>query len=428
MTASHAPQIAQEAASTRPTRYTPGKHDRRSSEIVEIATRELNEHGVRGLVMSDIAARAGMTKANLGYYFRRKEDLAARCFDDAIEAYRNMVACAACEADAAARVKSFVGAYFERQRRALAGEAAPLAILSDIRALEPDYQARAVARYSEMLAETAALIDTGRAPATDARANIPRAQILLVQLFWSAAWISQYEPADHEQVARRLSDIIVDGLAVACFPCEDRWICAGTRIAAENHVEAERAEFYRTATRLINRLGYRGASIDRIAAAMNLTKGAVYHHHESKDDLVRACFNRSFRQMWRVIRQAGAVASGPFEHIILVTSALIAFQTGDAGPFLRDTALTSLPMPARHEVLAQINRIILHLAALVTDGIAAGEVRPVDPLLAAHFLVAGVNAAEEISRFIPPDMACSVTALCLPPLLAGIFVDTPVPR
>lgn len=81
--------------SSRPTRYTPRKHDRRRAELVAIASAELNEHGVRGLVMADVAAKAGMSKANLTYYFRRKEDLAERCFDAAIDAYRAMIADAA---------------------------------------------------------------------------------------------------------------------------------------------------------------------------------------------------------------------------------------------------------------------------------------------------------------------------------------------
>ncbi|HZG32722.1 MAG TPA: TetR/AcrR family transcriptional regulator [Sphingopyxis sp.] len=417
--------IAQGAETTRPTRYTPRKHDRRRAEIVELATRELNEHGVRGLVMADVAAKAGMSKANLSYYFRRKEDLAARCFDDAIEAYREMIACAAVESDAASRVRALVGLYFERNRAAIAGTVPPLAILSDIRALEADYQARAVARYGEMLMETAALIDPEAREETDLYRSVPRAQTLLVQLFWSAAWISQYEPGDHPQVARRLGDIIIGGVAPRGFAWRSDWASDASAIADEDHAGPERAEFFRTATGLINRLGYRGASIDRIAAAMNVTKGAVYHHHVSKDELLRACFDRSFRQMWGIIRRAGDISTAPLQRIAVITAALVAFQTSDRGPFLRDTALTSLPMAARLEVLAQMNRITLHLASIVTDGITAGEIRPVDPLLAAQFIIAGVNAADEINRFIPAAIVCNVVDLCVPPLLSGIFFDAP---
>jgi len=416
--------IAQETAGTRPTRYTPRKHDRRRAAIIDLATSELNEHGVRGLVMADVAAKAGMTKANLNYYFRRKEDLAAHCFDVAIETYREMIAAAASDPRPEIRVRALVEHYFERGRAVIAGNAPPLAILSDIRALDDDYQARAVERYSEMLHDTAALLTPDPRDTGAVYRNIPRAQILLVQLFWSAAWIAQYEPGDIPQVARRLGDIIVGGLAPAGFAWRSDWAAQAQGIADQDHTAPERAEFFRAATRLINRLGYRGASVDRIAAAMHLTKGAVYHHHESKDELLKACFDRSFDQMWGMIRRAGELAARPLHRVGLITAALVAYQTGERGPLLRDTALTSLPMEPRREILARMNRMTLHLAALITDGVAAGELRPVDPLLAAQFLIAGVNAAEEINRFVPAGLVSDIADLCIPPLLSGIFVGT----
>ena len=52
--------------------------------------------------------------------------------------------------------------------------------------------------------------------------------------------------------------------------------------------------FLLAATRLINELGYRGASVQRIASELNVTKGSFYHHLDAKDDLVAACYRRSF--------------------------------------------------------------------------------------------------------------------------------------
>src|SRR3546814_3487932 len=62
------------------------------------------------------------------------------------------------------------------------------------------------------------------------------------------------------------------------------------------HDQAEpgREQFLRAATRLINELGYRGASVQRIASELNVTKGSFYHHLDAKDDLVIACYKRSF--------------------------------------------------------------------------------------------------------------------------------------
>ena len=55
-----------------------------------------------------------------------------------------------------------------------------------------------------------------------------------------------------------------------------------------------RTDFLRAATETINDFGYHGASVDAIAARLNVTKGAFYHHISAKDDLVLSCFDRSF--------------------------------------------------------------------------------------------------------------------------------------
>jgi len=409
-----------------------GKRLRKWAEIIALASQELNEHGVHGFSMADVATKAGMTKANLTYYFNRKDDLAALCFDTAIESYLAMIRESAAAGCARERVAMLVTRYFGRTSDAIQGAAPPLAILSDIRGLKEADQTKAVAKYREMLLETAALINRSEARSSDIGRTVPRAQLLLVQLFWSAAWLPRYDPSDHPSAALRLADIIADGLLPPTTAWQPTWTADAIAIASArgNHAASDRDEFFRTATGLINRLGYRGASIDRIAAAMNQTKGAIYHHFDSKDALVMACFERSFAQMWAVIRAAAATVERPLPRLFAVVVALIASELDERGPFLRATAMASLPTAARAKVLEQWNRIVLHLASIVTDGIAAGELRPVDPLLAAYTIIAGINASEEINRFIPEinrlhpgRMERDVVQLCARPLLCGVFFD-----
>jgi len=382
--------------------------------------------------MANVAAKAGMTKANLTYYFNRKEDLAALCFDAAIESYRVMIRESSAAGCPRERVAMLVTRYFGRTSDAIRGVAPPLAILSDIRGLKEADQTEAVAKYREMLIETAALIDRSGAQFPDIARTVPRAQLILVQLFWAGAWLPQYDPSDHSAAALRLADIITDGLLPSTTEWQPKWAEDAKAIAQGNPVAGDRDDFLRTATRLINQLGYRGASIDRIAAAMNQTKGAIYHHFDSKDVLVTACFERSFSQMWGIIRATAAMTERPLQRLFTVVVALIAFQLDERGPFLRATAMASLPTPAKARMLGQWNRIVLHLASIVSDGIAAGDIRPVDALLAAYTIIAGINASEEINRFIPEinrlypeEMERDVVQLCARPLLFGVFFDDP---
>ena len=70
--------------------------------------------------------------------------------------------------------------------------------------------------------------------------------------------------------------------------------------------------FLRAATALVNEQGYRGASVDKISARLNVTKGSFYHHNDNKHDLISECFDRTFA----VVRRALSLAEdGPRQRL-----------------------------------------------------------------------------------------------------------------
>jgi hypothetical protein len=110
-----------------------------------------------------------------------------------------------------------------------------------------------------------------------------RTRMLLEQVFWGGAWLAKYEPDDYPRVRDRMVDILLNR-----HRARGQLVGAG----ADLHERARRGpgtgarDLPLAATRLINRRGYRGASVDKISAELNVTKGSFYHHNEAKDDLV----------------------------------------------------------------------------------------------------------------------------------------------
>lgn len=395
------------------------KRERRREEIVALASELLNRHGLQGLVLAEVAAMAGMSKANLTYYFRRKEDLAAACIERSFAAYDVMIADAADAATPRERLGRLVTAYFARAADAVLNDTPPLAVLSHIRTLDDGSRTAAIARYLTMLQAVARLLVPGDAEDRMRRAAIPGAEFLLVQLFWSAAWLGRYEVADYPDIARRLTALLADGLAgqVGGAPLIDE----ARSLLKDLPGDVPETRFFRAAIGQINEFGYRGASIDRISAAMSATKGAIYHHFASKDDLVLSCFRHSIELMWSVMRGVAARTPEPAERLPLLAAALTACQLGDRGPFLRATALSSLPLRPRVEVVDQIARVGSHIALIVTDAIAAGTIPAVEPSLAANAMIAAVNAADEIGRLVARYPALDPVRLCTDLLLGGVF-------
>ena len=106
--------------------------------------------------------------------------------------------------------------------------------------------------------------------------------------------MAKYDPEDYGRIRERMYDILVGGLAAEGAAWEPTPIPLAD-LAAREGPEMSRETFLLAATRLINSRGYRGASVDKISAELNVTKGSFYHHNDAKDDLVVACFDRSTR-------------------------------------------------------------------------------------------------------------------------------------
>ena len=181
--------------------------------------------------------------------------------------------------------------------------------------------------------------------------------------------------------------------------------------------------FLDAATRLINERGYRGASVERIAAALDVTKGSFYHHLDAKDDLVLACFHHSLQTIATAQQSALAIDGDHRRQLSAALSALVAVQLGDGTPLLRSTALIALPHELRRGVLDRTNRLARRFAGMIIDGISEGSVAPIDPLVAGQVLLSALNVAYEcrdIAKRLPADRALE---LYMSILLNGVLGD-----
>ncbi len=106
-----------------------------------------------------------------------------------------------------------------------------------------------------------------------------------------------------------------------------------------------------------------------------------------------------------------------------VIATLLDIQFSQRGPLMRTTALSGLPRPVRSAMVARSNRIARRYGGMMSDGIAAGSIRPIDPLIAAQALMALQNAAFDMRKWagtMPRDRAVAFYAstLCF-----GLFDD-----
>jgi AcrR family transcriptional regulator len=396
------------------------RFERKREAILDAATELLNKRGVKGLTLGLAAEAVNLSTTSVTYYFKRKDDLAAACMLRGIASLGEIVGQALAEPTPGLQLKALITHYLDRVRRSELGEAPPLPVLADIQALGEPQRAEVFQAFMKMFRRLRTLFEGEGLDWLSRGRRTARTRMLLEQLFWAACWLPKYDPEDYGRVRDRMYDLLTRGLAVEGRGWEPASILAD-RIAPQGPREVGRDTFLLAATRLINRNGYKGASVDKISAELNVTKGSFYHHNDAKDDLVVACFQRTFEVMTGAQRLAMALPGDQWVRLSSLAAVLAEYQLSEHGPLLRTSALTALPESIRAEMVQQSNRISDRFASMISDGIAEGSIRPVDPFIAAQMLNATLNACSELGFWVPGVKQKAAPAVFARPLLMGVF-------
>ena len=394
------------------------RFEQKREAILDAASGLINQHGVKGMTLSEVARRVDLNTTGVTYYFKRKDLLAGACFHRALERIEAMVACAEAQATPRARVGVFLGLHFDLRARIRRGEDRPLTLLADLRAMDDPVRGALMSRYGAMFQRVRGFFDPEGSESAASRATA-RAQVLMENVFWLPAWLQLYSVQDFDRVRLRLMELFEHGLA----PQGAAWAPARLALRAQPEAVGERRNFLVVATRLINERGYRGASVERIVAELKVTKGSFYYHLEAKDDLVLDCFRRSYGAVSLTQRLADEMGGDHWTRLTSAIATLLDLQFSSRGPLLRTTALQALPSELRSQVLERSNRMARRFAGSLIDGISEGSIRAIDPLVASQAIMAMLNAAYELRSWaasLAPDQAIADYASTL---AYGLFDD-----
>ena len=385
--------------------------------ILAAAAEAINEQSAKGMTFADVARRVGLNTTSVTYYFKRKEDLAAAAFENTLDRLTAMLDDAAGEATPEERVARYLHLNMERLARIERGQETSFAVLSDLRATEEPMRGRLMAGWQRVFRKTRALWgNTATRAAKDL--NGARAHVLLENTFWLPVWLNRYDLDQYGRIEARLMDVFRYGIAAA----GEAWSPELLDLQVADG-EAGRGAFLLAATRLINELGYRGASVQRIASELNVTKGSFYHHLDAKDELVIACYQRSFDTIAAAQGRAEAAGGSHWRQLASTVATLVDVQFSERGPLLRTTALSGLPAGERAAMVARSNRIARRYAGMMMDGAAEGSCRPVDALVAAQALMSLQNAAFDMRKWAGTMKRERAVAMYASTVLFGLFDD-----
>ncbi|MDF3887810.1 TetR/AcrR family transcriptional regulator [Cupriavidus basilensis] len=409
--------MLKETAEARPTR----RYVEKREAILDAAARLFNRKGLRGATLSDVAQEVGLSTNSITYYYRKKEDLVVACLMRTIDEMAGIADATADEPGPEARVRRFIALFFERLARTATGERPELMSFREIRSLPDTHADVAFKAYTDMFRRIRKLLRAEAPQSPAQRSALSAAAHLLLSLTSGAmTWVERYEPQDYPKVAETVVDLLLNGFASPSSKWGDT-TPASPPLPVIDTPETTQEAFLRAATELLNELGYRGASADRISARLNLTKGSFYHHNENKDDLISACFDR----MFAVIRDAQSkVEEGPgtgWDKLCAISRALVSYQFSGKGPLLRLTIYGALPEEMRKEKMLTMSRLSARFTRFLVQGMQDGSIRPLDQSIASLQVNGMINAAVELQRWVPDASGENAGDLFIRPLFMGLF-------
>jgi len=397
------------SASPKPERKRAARRDLLLNE----AAAQINALGAGAIVLNDIAEQVGLSRNALYYYVADRADLVFRCYLRACEAMTDdLVAAHERGAQAGERLRIFI-------ERSLAFDQPGQAVLSDVdflpepqRGLIRAHQDRNVAALRDMIAEG---IAAGAFRPCDTEVV---AQSLIGVLAWvrlSAGWLGYRDGrAARKRMIGVVSELVLLGIATDPHPQRFR-IDADALIARPYNAFDRRqtndikiTQLIAAASRLFNRRGIDGASLEEIGAAVGATRGAVYHYFDDKADLVVRCYRRAFELYDIFMDTAVAQGRNGFERSLITLHLNVQAQVGGLSPLMPQPGRLALPAADLATFSQASRKLRMTTTRSLRQGVADGSCRPCDTTLMAEV---GAGVFLWLPKWLPEDYRLTPTQI-----------------
>lgn len=161
----------------------------------------------------------------------------------------------------------------------------------------------------------------------------------------------------------------------------------------------------RTAERLFAQRGFASTGMRAIAKAAQVSIGAIYHHFKSKEDILERIIRDELdrrRQVVAELKAAGLPVKDQIQKMVEMHFSLLKDKRNSARLFFRERFDPSFSLRTRIQEL--YDEVANFIAEVIGEGIAAGEIRPCQPLVTAYAIL-GMMEAVSLRIFAGDDTA-----------------------
>ena len=152
-----------------------------------------------------------------------------------------------------------------------------------------------------------------------------------------------------------------------------------------------RVDILKSAAKAFRRLGYHGATVEQIGAALHMKKGNLYYYFKNKEEILFACHQYSLDRLMEMlaeIENADATADQKLRRLIVAFVHTILDELHGTALFLDLEALSPAHLKA---VIVRRDRFDHGMRRIVEQGIATGLFAASDAKLLSFAILGAVN-------------------------------------
>jgi AcrR family transcriptional regulator len=179
--------------------------------------------------------------------------------------------------------------------------------------------------------------------------------------------------------------------------------------------EAKRDAVLRTAARLFKERGFSAASLDEVAARLNVTKPIIYRHFANKDQILFECVSTALEQILDAAADAKTGPGNARDRLLALMRRYAVIMTEDSGMCVVRTGDHELSDASRKEFRKLKRKIDQVIRSLIDEGIEDGSIATCDAKLTGFAITGALNW---IAKWYTPsgantaeDLAASMVSL-----------------
>lgn len=161
-----------------------------------------------------------------------------------------------------------------------------------------------------------------------------------------------------------------------------------------------RIEILKSAAAAFRKLGYHGATVEQIAAALHMKKGNLYYYFHNKEEILFACHEYSLERLLGILDQVEKSDLLPDEKMRLLISAGVHTILDELHGTALFLDLEALSPPHLKTIVAGRDRFDQGLRRLLDEGVRAGVFDKGDIKLRSFAILGALNW---IPRWYNPD-------------------------